>query len=333
MKHSSKKRRAVVTAGFATLLGAAVGPMATMAYAAEADYPNRPLKIVVPYPAGAASDAMARTLGDQLQKAFGQPVIVENRPGASGTIGNSYVARATADGYTLLYSNTSLIQQPWMMSKLQYDPLKDLAALVVVARTNNAFVVPQKYAKANTLPEFIALAKADPGKYSVGNWGIGTGAHIYSEMLNRQAGIDTLQVPFQGAGPLITNLLGGQVDAGFLDIPSLMPQIASITPLAVAGPSRLASLPDVPTFRELGFESFDAEGWHGLLLPDATPAPIVQKLSDELNRILQLPEVVAKIESFGMLPGGGTPDAFAKSMQDDSAVYEKVIKAANIRLD
>lgn len=330
---TSSQRRTVISMGLCMFLGAAFSaPIAGTAHA-QADYPNRPIKIVVPYPPGAASDTMARILGNELQRSLGQPVIVENKPGASGTIGNQYVARSPADGYTVLYSNTSLIQQPWMMSKLRYDPLKDLAPLVVVSRTNNALVVPKEHSKATSVKEFVELAKANPGQYSMGSWGIGTGSHIYTETLNQQAKLDLLHVPFQGAGPLVVNLIGGQVNAAFLDIPSLVPHLESIRPLAVAGPRRLPNLPDVPTFSELGFESFDSEGWHGMLLPAGTPAPVVEKLSTELNRILRMPEVVAKIESYGMLPGGGTPDEFGTSMREDSAVYEKVIKAANIRLD
>nr|MBF0685107.1 tripartite tricarboxylate transporter substrate binding protein [Pseudomonas sp.] len=158
---TSSQRRTVISMGLCMFLGAALStPVAGTAHA-QADYPNRPIKIVVPYPPGAASDTMARILGNELQRSLGQPVIVENKPGASGTIGNQYVARSPADGYTVLYSNTSLIQQPWMMSKLRYDPLKDLAPLVVVSRTNNALVVPKEHSKATSVKEFVELAKAN----------------------------------------------------------------------------------------------------------------------------------------------------------------------------
>lgn len=332
MKNLSQRRH-FLRSGLRSVLGAAlIAPFALPAHA-QGDFPQRTLKIVVPYPAGAASDAMARAIAEKLQQSWGQAVIVENRPGASGTIGNQHVVRSPADGYTLLYSNTSLIQQPWMMSKLSYDPLKNLTPLIVVARTNNALVVAKKHSTATSVKELVELAKATPQSYSIGSWGIGSGAHISSEMLNRQAGLNMLHVPFQGASPLVINLLGGQVSAGFLDIPSLIPHIDSIRPLAIAGSQRLPNLPDVPTFTELGFKSFDSDGWHGLLLPAATPAPVVQKLSVELNRILRLPDITAKIQGFGMLPGGGTPQAFARAMHDDSEIYSKVIKAANIRLD
>jgi tripartite-type tricarboxylate transporter receptor subunit TctC len=327
------QRLSFLHAGRRSLLAVALIAPFALPGQAQGEYPQRTLKIVVPYPAGAASDAMARAIAEKLQQSWGQPVIVENRPGASGTIGNQHVVRSPADGYTLLYSNTSLIQQPWMMSRLPYDPLKQLTPLVVVARANNALVVARKHSRATSVKELIELAKADPQNYSIGSWGIGSGAHINSEMLNRQAGLDMLHVPFQGASPLVINLLGGQVSAGFLDIPSLIPHIDAIRPLAIAGSQRLPSMPDVPTFAELGFKSFDSDGWHGLLLPAGTPAPVVQKLSLELNRILRLPDIAAKIQGFGMLPGGGTPEAYAQAMRVDSDIYAKVIKAANIRLD
>lgn len=324
----SSHRRALLSALFVSI---AIAPFT--AVKANDTYPQRTIKIVVPYPAGAASDAMARVLAEKLQHSWGQPVIVENRPGASGTIGNHHVVRSPADGYTLLYSNTSLIQQPWMMDKLPYDPIKDLTPLIVVARANNALVVSRKHSTANSVKEFVELAKSRPGSYSIGSWGVGSGAHINSEMFNRQSQLDMLHVPFQGANPLIVNLLGGQVSAGFVDIPSLIPHLQTLRPLAIVGSQRLPSLPDVPTFAELGYKSFDSDGWHGLLLPAGTPEPVVQKLSIELNRILRLPEITSKILGFGMQPGGGSPQDYAQSMRKDSEIYGKVIKLADIRLD
>ncbi|UUZ66165.1 hypothetical protein LP417_34560 (plasmid) [Polaromonas sp. P1-6] len=211
----SSQRRTFIKSSFCTFFGVALAALITNLAHAQGEYPSRALKIVVPYPAGAGSDAMARAIADKLQKSWGQPVIVENRPGASGTIGNQYVVKAPADGYTLLYSNTSLIQQPWMMSKLPYDPLKNLAPLVIVSRVNNALVVSKKHSTATTLKEFVELAKTNPGKYSIGSWGIGGGAHILSEMLNLQANLDVLHVPFQGSSPLTINLRVGSGQRGF----------------------------------------------------------------------------------------------------------------------
>lgn len=329
----SLSRRHVLRSTGLGLLALALGmPLAASAQAKD-DYPNRAIKLVLPYPAGGGSDAMARSVADKLQQVLGQPVVVENRPGASGTIGNYHVVKAPADGYTILYSNTSLIQQPWMMSKLPYDPLKDLTPLIVVARITNALVVPRKHSTVTSLKEFVALAKAQPGKLSAGSWGMGGGAHLLIETLNQQARIDLLHVPFQGSSPLAVNLLGGQVQSGTVDAPTLITYSDALRPLAVAGPQRLPRFPDVPTFQELGYENMSFDGWHGLLLPPKTPPAIVQKLSTAMNAILRMPDMVAKIDAMGMLAGGGTPEEYAESMREDSATYAKIIQAANIRLD
>lgn len=332
MTHFPPRRNLLRTA-LASLLTLAVGSILCNPAMAQGDYPNRTIKMVLPYPAGGGSDAMARTVAEKLQQVLGQAVIVENRPGASGTIGNYHVVKAPADGYTLLYSNTSLIQQPWMMSKLPYDPLKDLTPLIVVSRITNALVVPKKHSTITHLKEFVALAKAQPGKVSVGSWGTGGGAHLLIETLNQQAQVDLLHVPFQGSSPLAINLLGGQVQSGTVDAPTLITYSDALRPLAVAGPQRLPRFPDVPTFQELGYGNMAYDGWHGLLLPPKTPPAIVQKLSSAMNAILRMPDVVAKIDAMGMLPGGGTPEEYARSMQADSAVYARIIKAAQIRLD
>jgi tripartite-type tricarboxylate transporter receptor subunit TctC len=326
-------RRNSIQAACLSLLAMALGLGTATSAQAQGDYPNRTIKLVLPYPAGGGSDAMARTIADKLQQVLGQTVVVENRPGASGTIGNYHVIKSLADGYTLLYSNTSLIQQPWMMSKLPYDPLKDLTPVIVVSRITNALVVPRKHSTVTNFKEFVALAKANPGKFSAGSWGLGGGAHLLIETLNQQAHIDLLHVPFQGSSPLAVNLLGGQVQSGAVDAPTLITYSEAFRPLAVAGPQRLPRFPDVPTFQELGYENMSFDGWHGLLLPPKTPAAIVQKLSAAMNTILRMPDVVAKIDAMGMLPGGGTPEEYAKSMREDSAIYARIIKAANIRLD
>lgn len=326
-------RRNFFTSAFASIMAVTSASGLLSSVQAQENYSSRTIKMILPYPAGGGSDAMARAIAEKLQHVLGQTVIVENRPGASGTIGNNYVVKSPADGYTLLYSNTSLIQQPWMMSKLPYDPLKDLAPLIVVSRITNALVVPKKHSTVNSLAEFVELAKAQPGKVSVGSWGTGGGAHLLIETLNQQAQVKLLHVPFQGSSPLAVNLLGGQIQAGTVDAPTLITYSDSLRPLAVAGPQRLPRFPDVPTFQELGYGNMAYDGWHGLLLPAHTPTAIVQKLSKAMNTVLRMPDVVARIDAMGMLPGGGTPEEYAQSMQADSAIYSNIIKAANIRLD
>ncbi|MBC5765774.1 Bug family tripartite tricarboxylate transporter substrate binding protein [Ramlibacter albus] len=317
----SMLRRAFVVAGLAVCALPALAQ----------NYPAQPLKLVVPYPAGGATDTLARTLAQKLQEAWGQPALVENRPGAAGTIGNNFVAKAPADGHTVLIAITAIVQQPAMMDKLPYDPVKDFAPVSMIARSPSMLAVPLS-SPAKDLKEFIALAKANKGKMNVGSYGAGTSSHIQGALLNMQAGLDLVHVPFQGAAPLMTNLVGGQVTAAFVDSASARPQLKNIRPLAVTGTSRMPGLPDVPTFVELGYHSFDPYGWFGVFLPANAPAPVVQKLSDEVNRILKMPDVTAKIEALGLQVAGSKPDDFAKTVRAEAALYAKIIKEANIQL-
>jgi len=301
------------------------------AFAQSAPYPSQAIKFVVPYPAGGATDTLARSVAQKLQEAWGQPVVVENRAGAAGTIGNNLVAKANPDGYTILVAITALIQQQSLMDKLPYDPLKDFAPVTLIARSPSMFAVPLD-SPAKSLKEFVAMAKASPGKYSYGTYGAGTSSHIQGSLLNMQAGLDLVHVPFNGAAPLVTNLVGGQLPSAFIDSASARPHLKSIRPLAVTGTQRMHGLPDVPTFAELGYHSFDPYGWFGLFLPAGAPAPLVQKLSDEVNRILRLPDVTAKIEALGLQVAGGKPEEVQKTVRSDAAVYAKIIKDANIKL-
>ena len=320
---TSKMRRLCIAAGLAALLAAPA--------LAQTAYPAQPLKLIVPYPAGGATDTLARTIGQKLQEAWGQPAMVENRPGAGGTIGNSFVAKAPPDGHTVLIAITALIQQPMLMEKLPYDPLKDLAPVTMIARSPSMLAVPLD-SPARNLKDFIAMVKQSPGKYNFGSYGAGTSSHIQGALLNMQAGIDLVHVPFQGAAPLVTNLVGGQLASAFIDSASARPYLKSMRPLAVTGTQRMPGLPDVPTFAELGYHSFDPYGWFGVFLPAATPAPVVQKLSEEINRIVHLPEVSAKIEALGLQVAGGKPEEFQKVVRADAAIYAKIIKDANIRV-
>jgi len=325
MKTSRIRRAALAVA-----MGALLAPAGT-AWAQAAPYPSQPIKFIVPYPAGGATDTLARTVAQKLGEAWGQPVVVENKAGASGTIGNNFVAKANPDGYTVLVAITALIQQQSLMDKLPYDPLKDFAPVTLIARSPSMFAVPLD-SPAKSLKEFVAMAKANPGKLSYGTYGAGTSSHIQGSLLNMQAGLDLVHVPFNGAAPLVTNLVGGQLPSAFIDSASARPHLKSIRPLAVTGTQRIPGMPDVPTFVELGYHSFDPYGWFGLFLPAAAPAPIAQKLSDEVNRILRLPDVTARIEALGLQVAGGKPEDVRKTMNGDAAIYAKIIKDANIRL-
>jgi tripartite-type tricarboxylate transporter receptor subunit TctC len=312
-------------------LVAAAAVLCAPVLAQNAPYPSQPIKFIVPYPAGGATDTLARTIAQKLNEAWSQPVLVENRAGAAGTIGNNFVAKANPDGYTVLVAITALIQQQSLMEKLPYDPLKDFAPVTLIARSPSMFAVPLD-SPAKSLKEFVTMAKANPGKYSYGTYGAGTSSHIQGSLLNMQAGLDMVHVPFNGAAPLVTNLVGGQLPSAFVDSASARPHLKSIRPLAVTGTQRIPGMPDVPTFVELGYHSFDPYGWFGLFLPANAPAPVIQKLSDEVNRILRLPDVTARIEALGLQVAGGKPEEVRKTMNADAAIYAKIIKDANIKL-
>nr|WP_315227037.1 tripartite tricarboxylate transporter substrate binding protein [uncultured Limnohabitans sp.] len=317
-------RRACMTAVALGALTAAIPAMA------QSPFPSQPIKMIVPYPAGGATDALGRMMAQKLGEAWNTSVVVENKPGAGGTIGNNAVAKAPADGYTILMTITAIIQQPLLMT-LPYDPLKDFAPVVQVAKSPSMFAVPLN-SPANTLKDFITLVKANPGKYNYGTYGAGTSSHIQGALLNLQGKLDMVHVPFQGAAPLVNNMVGGQLTSAFIDSASARAHLKSFKPLAVTGTQRMAALPDVPTFKELGFHSYEPLGWFGMLLPANTPTAIVTKYSEEFNRILRMPDVVARIEGFGLGVGGGKPEEFAQVMKSDAQVYATIIKDAGIKL-
>jgi len=311
--------------GFAAQVQAQTGAQA---------YPNRVIKVVVPYPAGGSTDILARLVASKLNEAWGQPVVVENRPGASGIIGNDLVAKAPADGYTVLMGITALIQGQSLFAKLPYDPIKDLAPVTQVAMSADLFVV-QPSIPANSLKEFVELAKANPKKYSYGSYGAGTSSHLHGEMLNAQAGLDLTHVAYRGAAPQITDFLGGQLTAAFIDSGSIRQHLSSgkFKVLAVTGERRSKLVPAVPTFTELGYTAFEPYGWFGMFLPAATPAEIVNKLSAEAVRILALPEVVSRIDDLGLQIGGKGAADFAAVVRRDTPLWAKVIKDAKVKLD
>jgi tripartite-type tricarboxylate transporter receptor subunit TctC len=313
------------------LLAALAVCAAGAAPAQDTAYPSAPIRIVVPYPAGGGTDTLARTLATKLQESWGQPVVVDNKPGASGVIGNDFVAKSPPDGHTVLLAITAIVQLP-AMKKLPYDVMNDLRPLAQVASTNSAFVVPAS-TPASSLKEFIAFAKANKGKVNYGSYGVGTSSHIQGSLLNLQGGLDLTHVPYKGAAPLLQDLKGGQLTSAFIDMATLRPHIESFKVLAVTGAQRNRVLPNVPTFAELGFHSFEPVGWFGLFMPAAVPAPIARKFSAEVERVLKLPDVVARIEGLGMLPGNVAGDDFARVVRADAQVYAKIIKDANITLD
>jgi tripartite-type tricarboxylate transporter receptor subunit TctC len=323
MNQFRNKRRALL-AGIAALPWGLAGAQPA---------PGGPIRIVVPYPAGGATDALARLIAQDLQAAWSTSVIVENKPGASGNIGAQQVVRAPPDGLTVLMSITALIQLP-SLTKMPFDPLKDLVPVIEVARSQSMLVVPAD-SLASNLRQFIALAKTNPRRFSNGSFGTGTSSHIQGELLKMQTGIDVVHVPYKGSAPLITDLLGGQVTSAFVDSASIAPHLKSgkLRVLGVTGTRRNRLVPEVPTMAEQGFKDFEPVGWFGMFMPAGTPAPVVNKFSAEVARILRQPQAQAKVEGLGLTPVGNTPQEFARTVRSDYGLYARIIKAANIRID
>ena len=298
---------------------------------AQTVYPSQSIKFIVPYPAGGATDALARMVAQKMQENWQQSVVVENRPGAGGTIGSNQVAKGPADGYTVLFGIVALVQQITLM-KLPYDPLKDFAPISRVAISPSVLAAAPAL-PINTLPEFVSLVKSNPGKHSIGSYGPGTSAHLQGALLNLQSNLDLTHVPYQGGAQLVTALMGGQLSSAFLDAGSSKQHLSKFTLMGVTGTERLSWLPNVPTLKEQGFHSYEPMGWFGLLLPAGTPKPVVDKFSVETQRILKLPDVREKIEGMGLIPGGETPDNFAKVMKSDADIYARIIREAKISLN
>ena len=317
-------RRMTLAALSLALLGAAGAP-------AQTAYPSQPIKFIVPYPAGGATDVLARMVAQKMQDSWQQTVVVENKPGAGGTIGANLVAKGPADGHTVLFSIVALLQQISLM-KLPYDPLKDFAPISRVAISPSVFAASTSL-PVNNLAELIKLVKVNPGKYSFGTYGPGTSAHLQGELLNLQTGMDLLHIPYQGAAPLVTAMLGGQLSTAFMDAGSSRQHFPKFKLLGVTGSERLSWLPNVPTLKEQGLHSFEPLGWFGMFLPGATPKPVVDKFSLEIQRILKLPDVREKIEAMGLIPGGETSDSFGKVMKSDADIYARIIRDAKITLN
>jgi len=325
----SSRRTWLAQAG--TLAGAAMlGPAG--AALAQPNYPNKPIRIIIPYPAGGGTDTVGRLVGQRLAEVLGQSVVVENKPGASGMLGNDTVAKAPADGYTVLLGITALIQSPSLYKRTPYDVARDFTPVSLIARSSDLFVVPNRV-PASTMREFLALAKT--GKLSYGSYGNGTSAHLHGELLKQQAGIELTHIPYKGAAPLVSDLLGGQVDCAFVDVTSAHAYLNSgkFKILGITGTQRYKALPNVPTFAELGLQGFEPSGWYGLFLPANAPKDVVARLAAETARIVRLPEVTQKLAGMGLQPVGSTPQELAAVVSGDTPKWAKIVRDASIQLD
>jgi tripartite-type tricarboxylate transporter receptor subunit TctC len=298
-------------------------------------WPAKPIKLVVPFPPGGATDAVARTLAEKLQSRLGQAVVVDNRPGASTVIGAAAVAKAPADGYTLLLSGSSTFSVvPALKPQLPYDPKKDLAPVAIVARTPLVLVAGPA-TPVKSLAELVALAKSRPGDLSYPTFGPGSAPHLAGEMLSHEAGVKLMAVPYKGSAPAALAVLGGEVSVAFDSIASVLPHIRSgkLRPLAVMDASRVGALPDVPTLAELKYPKATFEAWFGVAAPGGTPRPVLQAVSRELAAVLALPDVKEKLLTAGVEPAFSDSAAFAAKVQSETEAYAAVGKRANITMD
>jgi tripartite-type tricarboxylate transporter receptor subunit TctC len=305
----------------------------TLSAAGAQDFPTRPIKIVIAFPAGGPTDFVGRIVGEKIRDELGQSVIIENKAGASGTLGADYVAKSEPDGYTLFLTTVGAVAiTPNMRSNLPYDPIADFAPITQVVR-NTTVLATRSDSPIATAQELAALAKAKPDTITFASTGYGTTTHLALELFQSAAGVKFLHVPYKGAAPAVTDILGGQVQAMFADLPVLMSQIEAgkLKPLAAASDRRNPMLPQVATLAELGYPDTQSDNWYGLLAPVRTPRAIVMKLNEAMTRALADPEVNRKLLASGAIPAPTSPEQFGTLLKDELARWGKVVREKGIK--
>ena len=302
---------------------------------AAADWPNKPIRWVVPFPPGGAMDAIARTLGEKAAKSLGQPFVIENKPGAGGNIGADFVAIQPGDGYTMMITSIGMATNKPLYGKLNYDPMKDFAPVSLLAVVPNVLVTNATQSDVKTARDVIAAARKAPGQLTYASAGNGTSIHLAGEVFTSLAKLDMLHVPYKGSGPAVSDLLGGQVNYMFDSITSARPHIESgkLRALGVTTAKRSSTLPNVPTLAEAGVPGYEVSPWFAVFMPASTPKAIVGKLNKALLDAMKDPDVVKRFESIGAEPVGSTPDELAKHLARESDRWTKLITERGIKLD
>ena len=302
------------------------------AYAQAQNYPNRPIRLITPFPPGATTDALSRTIGQKMQENWGQNVLVDNRAGATGMIGTDLAAKSPPDGYTLVNVISTHVLHKHLFKKVPFDPIKDFDPVILLARVTNVLVVHPSV-PAHNVKEFIAFAKARKGQLVYATSGTGSSNHLSAEMFKQAAGIDMEHIPYKGGAPAVTDLIGGQVPIMMASLLTGSPhaRAGKIRALVVTSAKRQNVLPDVPTLQESGFPGLVADEWWAILVPAGTPKDITNKLNAEIIRIFDLPDVKKRIADLGIEYIGSTPDELGKFMRDEAVKWEKVIKTAGIK--
>jgi tripartite-type tricarboxylate transporter receptor subunit TctC len=299
-------------------------------------FPGKPVRIIVPFAPGGASDLMPRIVGDKLTQMWGQPIVIENRPGAAGNLGMELGAKAAPDGYTLLSApNGNMVVNPHMYSKLAYDVFRDLAPVTRIASVQNVLVVHPDV-PARTVKELIALARSKPGELNFASPGNGSQAHVAVELLKLRLGLDLVHVPYQGVGPALKDLLGGRITLMVAQVPSALPHVKAgkLRALGVASAAPLAALPGVPTIAEAAdLKGFEAVSWYALMAPAGTPKDVIAKIQGDIAKVLQLPDVREKLEAQGADPSGESPAELAARIRGEYDYWGEVVKKAGIKAD
>jgi tripartite-type tricarboxylate transporter receptor subunit TctC len=336
MSPNFKPNRRLALAGIA--LTATV--FIAMPASAQSSWPNKPVRIVVPFAPGGTTDILARAVAPELAKAFGQPFVVDNRAGAGGNVGADLVAKAPADGYTLLMGTvgTHGINKS-IYAKMPFDPQKDFAPITLVAGVPNVMVMNAEKAAQlgiNSVADFVKYAKANPGKLSMASSGNGTSIHLAGELFKSKNGIFMTHIPYRGSGPALLDMIGGNVDVMFDNLPSAMPQIkgGKLKAFAVTSAERSAAMPELPTVEEAGkLKGFEASSWFGLLAPAGTPPEIVSRIQQEVAKALATPAIKEKMLAQGAIPSGNTPQQFAQLIDSEIAKWAQVVKASGAKVD
>jgi len=314
-------------------LSAALAFLGLAGAAHAQDYPSRTVKIVVAFPAGGPTDFVARVLADKLKGALGQSVIIENKPGANAAIGAESVAKSDPDGYTLFFTTAgAVVINPHMRANLPYDPIKDFAPITLVVNTMEVLVVKSD-TPMKSATDLVAFAKSRPDGIAMASTGVGSPPHLALELFKSSSGANVLHVPYRGAAPAVTDVVGGQVHAMFADLPVLMPQIkgGTLRPIGVGSKRRASVLPDVPTLDEQGIKDVYADNWYALFAPAKTPAPVIARLNAAVNAVLKDPETARKLIEAGADPAAGTPEQLAEFLKSELERWGKVVREKNIK--
>ena len=309
--------------------------LACSAHVTAQTYPLKPVRLISPYASGGGSDTLARILGQKLYEAWGQPVVVENRPGAAGTLGAETVARATADGYTLLVTPSAVFTiNPHLYAKLRYDTFKDFVPVTMASNSPYLLVVHPKI-PASSVKELIAYAKMNPGKMNYSSSGNGSSTHLAGVLFNNMAGVEIVHIPYKGAAPAIVDLLAGNIQMRFSSVVPVLPHVRSgrLRGIAISSPKRYGPLPDMPTIAESGLPGYAVESFYAVVAPAHTPRAIVSKINAEVVRNLRSPEVAAHMAADGAEVIGSSPEELAKALRDDYARWAQPVKDSGARAD